>query len=216
MGSSFTTVFQRSRNKGSGNRVEIFSGYRFVWLSRFVVPTLDIRELLRFPPKSANFPKIYNTHYRIGKHSKSFPWICDSAAVNNVTVNGGIAMGKNYRFVWLPEFIAPIYSIRELLRFSPKLTNFPENWDADYRGDKWSRSSPRIYGLIYINGDVMEGEGYRPVRFSKFAISIYSVRELLWFLPKSANFSKIYDTYYLGSKQFELSRWIRNPGYVGE
>ena len=30
MGFFFIAVFQRSRNKGSGNGVEIFSGYRFV------------------------------------------------------------------------------------------------------------------------------------------------------------------------------------------
>ena len=30
MGFSFITVFQRSRNKGSGNRAEIFSDYWFM------------------------------------------------------------------------------------------------------------------------------------------------------------------------------------------
>ena len=30
MGFSFIMVFQRSRNKGSGNGVKIFSNYRFV------------------------------------------------------------------------------------------------------------------------------------------------------------------------------------------
>ena len=30
MGSFFTVVFQRSCNKGSGNGVEVFSGYWFV------------------------------------------------------------------------------------------------------------------------------------------------------------------------------------------
>ena len=171
-----------------------------MWLSRFVAPILDIRELLWFPPKSANFPKIYNTRCRIGKHSKSFPWIYNSAAVDDITVNRGITTGRNYRFVWLPEFITPICSVRELSRFSPKSTNFPENWDADYRGDKRSGSSPWTHGLIYVNGNVVEGEGYWPVRLSKFTVSIYSVRELPWFSPKSANFSKICDTRYLGSE----------------
>ena len=32
-------------------------------------------------------------------------------AVNIITADGGIAMGKGYRFVWFPEFVAPIYSI---------------------------------------------------------------------------------------------------------
>ena len=163
MGFSFTAVFQRSRNKGSGNGVEVSSGYWFVWLLRFVAPTLNIRELLWFPPKSANFLKICDTRCRTGKHSKSFPWICDSAAVDNVTVNGGIVTGRNCRFVWLPEFVTPIYSVRELLRFSPKLANFPENWDADCRGDKRSGSSSRTRGLICVNSDVVEGKGCRPV-----------------------------------------------------
>ena len=112
---SFITVFQRSRNKGSGNGVEIFSGCRFVWLLKFVAPTRGIRELLWFPPKSANFPKICDTRCWKGKHCKSFSWTCDSAAVDNVTVDGGIVTGRNYRFVWLPEFIALICSVRELL-----------------------------------------------------------------------------------------------------
>ena len=64
-----------------------------------MAPILDIRELLWFPLKSANFLKIYDIYYQIGKHSKSFPWICDSAAVNNIMVNGGIIIGRNYRFV---------------------------------------------------------------------------------------------------------------------
>ena len=48
--------------------------------------------------------------------------------------------------------------------------------------------------------DIMEGEGYQPVQFSKFMVLIYSVRELPWFLPKLVNFSKICDTPYLGSE----------------
>ena len=103
MGFSFIAVFQRSRNKGSGNGVKAVvgnvvegEGCRPVRLSRFVVLTYSVRELPRFSPKSANFSKICNTHYRRGKHSKSFPWICDSAAVDNVTVNGGIITGRDY------------------------------------------------------------------------------------------------------------------------
>ena len=49
-------------------------------------------------------------------------------------------------------------------------------------------------------GDIMEGKGYRPMRLFKFIVPICSVRELPWFLPKLVNFSKIYDTYYLGSE----------------
>ena len=61
--------------------------------------TYDVRELLWFPPKLVSFPKIYDTYYRKGKYFKSFPWICDLAAVDNITVDGGIVMGRNYRFV---------------------------------------------------------------------------------------------------------------------
>ena len=165
-----------------------------------MVSILGVRELLWFPFKLANFPKIYNIYCRIGKYSKFFLWIYDSAVVDNVTVNRGIIMGRNCRFMWFSEFVTPIYSVRELLRFLPKLTNFPENWDADCRGDKRSGSSFRIHGLIYVDGDIVEGEGYWPVRFSKFTVSICSVRELLWFLFKLANFSKICDTRYLGSE----------------
>ena len=57
---------------------------------------LGVRELLWFPLKSANFPKICDTCYRISKHFKSFPWICDLAAIDNIMVNGGIATGRNY------------------------------------------------------------------------------------------------------------------------
>ena len=64
-----------------------------------MVPILSVRELVWFPPKSANFPKIYDIHYWKGKYSKSFPWIYNSAAVDNVTVNGGIVTGRNYRLV---------------------------------------------------------------------------------------------------------------------
>ena len=76
-----------------------------------MVSILDIRELLWFPLKSANFSKIFDIYYWTGKHFKSFPWIYNSAAVNDVTVDGGIATGKNYRFVRLPKFITPIYSV---------------------------------------------------------------------------------------------------------
>ena len=43
-------------------------------------------------------------------------------------------MDKGCQPVWLSKFIAPIYSVRELLWFLPKLANFPEIWDTDYRG----------------------------------------------------------------------------------
>ena len=56
--------------------------------------------------------------------------------------------------------MASTCSVRELLRFLPKLANFPENWDADCRGDKRSGSSPRTRGLRCVDGDVVEGEGY--------------------------------------------------------
>ena len=136
MGFSFIVVFQRSRNKGFGNGAEVFNGYRFMWFSRFVVLTLGIRELLWFPPKSANFLKIYDTCYWKGKYSKSFLWIRDSTAVDNVTVDGGIMTGRNYRFMWFSEFIAPICSVRELLRFLPKLTNFSKICDTRYLGNE--------------------------------------------------------------------------------
>ena len=64
-----------------------------------MIPTLGIRELLWFPPKSANFPKIYDIHYWKGKYFKSFPWIRNLMAVDDVTVDGGIVTGRNYRFV---------------------------------------------------------------------------------------------------------------------
>ena len=51
-----------------------------------------------------------------------------------------------------------------------------------------------------VVGDIVEGEGCRSVRFFKFVVLICSVRELLWFLPKLANFSKIRDTCCLGSE----------------
>ena len=60
---------------------------------------LGVRELLWFPPKLANFSKVCDIYCWIGKYFKSFPWICDSAAVDDVTVNGGIVMGRNCRFV---------------------------------------------------------------------------------------------------------------------
>ena len=55
-----------------------------------------VRELLYFSPKSANFLKICNTHYQGGKYFKFFPWICNLAAVDNITVDGGIMMGRDY------------------------------------------------------------------------------------------------------------------------
>ena len=81
-----------------GNIVE-GKGYRPVRFSRFMVLIYSVRELPRFLPKSANFSKICDTRYWKGKYSKSFPWIYDLAAVDNITVNGGIMMGKDCRFV---------------------------------------------------------------------------------------------------------------------
>ena len=52
--------------------------------------------------------------------------------------------------------------------------------------------------------DVVEGEGCWLVRFFKFVVLIYIVRELLWFLPKLANFLKIYDTRYRRGKYFKF------------
>ena len=46
MGFSFTAVFQRSRNKGSGNGADVSSGYRFVQFLRFVALIYGVRELL--------------------------------------------------------------------------------------------------------------------------------------------------------------------------
>ena len=42
MGFFSTAVFQRSCNKGSGNMAEVFSGYWFMWFSRFVAPILGV------------------------------------------------------------------------------------------------------------------------------------------------------------------------------
>ena len=57
---------------------------------------LSVRELLWFPLKLANFLKICDICYWIGKYFKSFLWICDLVAVDDVMVNGGIVMGRNY------------------------------------------------------------------------------------------------------------------------
>ena len=126
-----------------------------MWFSRFVTLICGVRELLYFSPKLANFSKICDTYCRGGKYSKSFLWICDSAAVDNITVNRGIVTGKDYRFMWFPEFVTPICSVRELLRFSPKLANFPENWDGDCRWNEWFGFSPltwaRISGINRLN-----------------------------------------------------------------
>ena len=51
-----------------------------------------------------------------------------------------------------------------------------------------------------VVGNTTSGKGYRPVRFFKFIVLTYSVRELLRFLPKLINFLKIYNTRYLGSE----------------
>ena len=137
-----------------GNVVEV-KGCRSVRFFRFMVSIYSVRELPRFLPKSANFSKICDTRYRGGKHPKSFPWIYDSAAVNGITADGGIIIGRDCRFMWLPEFIVPICSVRELLRFLPKLTNFPENWDGDYWWNERFGFSPltwaRTSGINRLN-----------------------------------------------------------------
>ena len=51
-----------------------------------------------------------------------------------------------------------------------------------------------------VVSNTVNGEGYRSVRFFKFVVLTCSVRELLRFLPKLANFSKICNTCYLGSE----------------
>ena len=116
--------------------------------------------------------------------------------------------------------MAPIYGIRELLYFSPKSTNFLENWDTDYRRDKESGSSPWTHNLRYVDrvkamvNNIMESKDYRPVRFFKFVVSTCSVRELPWFSPKSANFSKICDTRYRRGKHSKSFPWTRNSAAV--
>ena len=71
-------------------------GYRLMRFSKFIVLIYSVRELPWFLPKLANFSKICNTLYRRGKYFKFFLWVCDSAAVDNITVIGGIITGKNY------------------------------------------------------------------------------------------------------------------------
>ena len=88
-----------NRVKAVINNIIKGKGYRPVRFSRFMVLIYSVRELPRFSPKSANFSKIYNTYYRRGKYSKSFPRIYNLAAVDNITVNGSIIMGKDYRFL---------------------------------------------------------------------------------------------------------------------
>ena len=116
--------------------------------------------------------------------------------------------------------MALIYGVRELLCFSPKSTNFLENRDTDCRGDKQSGSSPRtrdsrcVDGVKAVVGNVVKGEGYRPVRLSRFVISTYNVRELPRFSPKSANFSKIYDTRCRGGKHSKSFPWTCDSAAV--
>ena len=64
-----------------------------------MVAILGVRELLWFPFKSAYFPKICDTRCRKGKYFKSSLCICNLAAIDNITVDGGIVTGRNYRFV---------------------------------------------------------------------------------------------------------------------
>ena len=116
-----------------------------MWFSRFIAPIYSVRELLYSLLKSANFLKICDTYYRGGKYSKSFLWICNLAAVDNITADGGIVTGKDYRFIWLPEFVTPICNVRELLQFLFKLANFPENWDRDCWWNERFGFSPLIW-----------------------------------------------------------------------
>ena len=74
-------------------------GYQPVRFFKFVVLIYSIRELPWFLFKSANFSKICDTRYWRGKYFKFFLWICNLVAINNITVDGGIVMGKDYRFV---------------------------------------------------------------------------------------------------------------------
>ena len=74
-------------------------GYWPVRFFKFMISIYSVRELPWFLPKLANFSKICNTHYRRGKYSKSFPWICDLAAVDDVIADGGIMTGRDYRLM---------------------------------------------------------------------------------------------------------------------
>ena len=51
-----------------------------------------------------------------------------------------------------PKFVSPTCSVRELLRFLPKLTNFPENQDTSCRGNKRFKSFPLIYASGQAGG----------------------------------------------------------------
>ena len=116
--------------------------------------------------------------------------------------------------------MAPTCGIRELLCFPPKLANFLENRDTDYYGDKrsgsspWTRDSRYMDGVKAVVGDIIKGEGCRPVRFSRFMVLICGVRELLWFSPKSANFSKICDTHCRRGKYSESFPWTYDSAAV--
>ena len=57
-------------------------------------------------------------------------------AIDNITVDRGIITGRNHQFISFPEFIIPIYSVRELLRFSPELTNFSKIYNTHYLGSE--------------------------------------------------------------------------------
>ena len=54
----------------------------------------------------------------------------------NKDFRNGAKVSSGYQFARFSRFVAPIFGVRELLWPSPKSTNFPENWDTDYRGDK--------------------------------------------------------------------------------
>ena len=102
-----------------------------------MAPIFGIRELLWLPPKSANFPRILDTHYWVNKQSGSFPRTRDSGYADRVmaVVNNTVS-GKGYRPVRLFKFMVLMCSVRELLRFSPKLANFLKIYNTYYLRSK--------------------------------------------------------------------------------
>ena len=102
-----------------------------------MAPTFGVRELSWLPPKSANFPRILDTHYRVDKQSGSFPRTRNSGCANGVTaVVNNTVNGEDYRPVQLSKFVVSTCSVRELLRFSPKLANFSKIYNTHYLGSK--------------------------------------------------------------------------------
>ena len=58
------------------------------------------------------------------------------AVVNNIMVDGGIVLGKDYRFVWFPGFVVLICNVQELLWFLPKSANFSKICNTRYLGSE--------------------------------------------------------------------------------